>query len=79
MTLARKKLHSNGYQPFQRFGQEREAFFEWLDVTSTRNAERNIGLTDQEVLAAIERAREEARRRLKAVHLRGESLSEAGD
>ncbi len=48
------------YQQFQRFRQEREAFFEWLEAAATRNAERNVGLTDEEVLAIIEQARAEA-------------------
>ncbi len=39
--------------------QQWEAFFEWLEATATRNAERNVGLTDEEVLAIIEQAREE--------------------
>lgn len=48
------------YRQFQHFRREREAFFEWLEATATRNAERNVGLTDEEVLAIIEQAREEA-------------------
>ena len=48
------------YRQFQRFREEREAFFNWLDATAARNAERNVGLSDAEVLAIIERAREEA-------------------
>jgi len=47
------------YRQFQRFRQEREAFFEWLESTAARNAERNVGLSDEEVLAIIEQAREE--------------------
>ena len=47
------------YRQFQRFREEREAFFEWLEATAARNAERNVGLSDAEVLAIIERAREE--------------------
>ncbi|HIQ06776.1 MAG TPA: type II toxin-antitoxin system Phd/YefM family antitoxin [Anaerolineae bacterium] len=47
------------YRQFQRFRQEREAFFEWLEATAARNAQRNVGLTDEEVLAIIEQAREE--------------------
>ena len=48
------------YRQFQRFREEREAFFEWLEEAAARNAERNVGLSDAEVLAIIERAREEA-------------------
>jgi prevent-host-death family protein len=47
------------YQQFQRFRQEREAFFEWLEAAAARNAERNVGLSDEEVLAIIEQAREQ--------------------
>jgi PHD/YefM family antitoxin component YafN of YafNO toxin-antitoxin module len=47
------------YQHFVRFKQEREAFFERLEATATRNAERNLGLSDEEVLAIIEQARDE--------------------
>ena len=47
------------YRQFQRFRQERETFFEWLETTAARNAERNVGLSDEEVLAIIEQAREE--------------------
>ena len=47
------------YRQFQRFQQERAAFFEWLEGTAARNAERNVGLSDEEVLAIIEQARQE--------------------
>ena len=39
--------------------QEREAFFEWPETTAARNAERSVGLSDEEVLAIIEQTREE--------------------
>jgi PHD/YefM family antitoxin component YafN of YafNO toxin-antitoxin module len=48
------------YRQFQRFKQEREAFFEWLDDTASRNAAQNLDLEDDEVLAIIEQARTEA-------------------
>ena len=47
------------YRQFQQFKQEREAFFDWLDDVSARNAERNLDLDDDEVLAIIEQARTE--------------------
>ena len=47
------------YRLFRRFREEREAFFDWLEATAARNAERNVGLSDEEVRAIIERAREE--------------------
>ncbi len=52
-------INLDEYERFQRFRREREAFFEWLEATATRNAERNAGLSDEEVLAIIEQAREE--------------------
>jgi hypothetical protein len=45
------------YRQFQHFRREREAFFEWLEPTAARNAERTVGLSDAEVLAIIEQAR----------------------
>lgn len=47
------------YRQFQRFRQEREAFFDWLEETATRNAERNVGLSEKEILSIIDQAREE--------------------
>jgi prevent-host-death family protein len=47
------------YRQFQRFREEREAFFERLEASAARNAERNAGLSDAEVLAIIEQARQE--------------------
>lgn len=52
-------INLDDYRQFERFRQEREAFFEWLETTAKRNAERNAGLSDEEILAIIERAREE--------------------
>jgi prevent-host-death family protein len=52
-------VNLEAYRQFQRFQQEREAFFDWLEATAARNAERNVGLRDAEVLAIIEQAREE--------------------
>lgn len=52
-------INLDEYRLFQRFRREREAFFEWLEATAARNAEQNVGLSDEEVLAIIEQAREE--------------------
>jgi PHD/YefM family antitoxin component YafN of YafNO toxin-antitoxin module len=52
------------YRQFQRFKEEREAFFDWLDETASQNAGRNLGLSDDEVLAIIEQARSEAAAKL---------------
>jgi prevent-host-death family protein len=48
------------YRQFQRFKQEREAFFDWLDHVASQNAAQNLDLGDDEVLAIIEQARAEA-------------------
>lgn len=48
------------YERFQRYQQEREAFFEWADDTATVNAAVNAGLSDDQVLAIIEQARQES-------------------
>jgi PHD/YefM family antitoxin component YafN of YafNO toxin-antitoxin module len=48
------------YRQFQHYQQAREAFFEWLEATATQNAAQNLGLSDNEVLAIIEQARQEA-------------------
>ena len=50
------------YRQFQRFRQERTAFFRWLEGAAARNAERKVGRTDKAVLAIIEEAREEVAR-----------------
>ncbi|MEJ2207900.1 MAG: type II toxin-antitoxin system Phd/YefM family antitoxin [Anaerolineae bacterium] len=47
------------YRQFQRFKEEREAFFDWLDDVAVQNAEQNIDLSDDQVLAIIEQARSE--------------------
>ena len=48
------------YRQFQRFKQEREAFFDWLDDMASESAVQNLDLDDDEVLAIIEQARTEA-------------------
>jgi prevent-host-death family protein len=52
-------INLDEYRQIQHLRREREAFFEWLEATAARNAERNVGLSEKEVLAIIERAREE--------------------
>jgi len=52
-------VNLNEYREFQRFRQEREAFFERLEALAAQNAARNAGLDDAEVLAIIEQAREQ--------------------
>jgi prevent-host-death family protein len=52
-------INLDEYRQMQRFRREREAFFDWLETTAARNAERNVGLSDEEVLAIIEQTREE--------------------
>jgi len=53
-------INLDEYRQYQRFCQERETFFDWLEQTAERHAERNVGLSDKHVLAIIERARERA-------------------
>ena len=52
-------INLDEYRRIQRFRREREAFFEWLEATAACNAESNVGLSEEEVLAIIEQAREE--------------------
>jgi len=47
------------YAMLQRFRQERDAFFEWLGEAAACDAERNAGLSDEQVMAIIERARQD--------------------
>ena len=47
------------FRRFRRFLRERDRFFDWLEGSAVRNAERNTGLSDEEVLALIEQARPE--------------------
>jgi len=47
------------YRRFQGFQSERAAFFDWLDTTAERNAERNRSLSDEDVLAIIAQARDQ--------------------
>jgi len=47
------------YRQFQQYQQERQAFFDWLEETAVANAEQNANLSDEEILAIIEQARED--------------------
>lgn len=53
-------INLDEYRQFQRYREERQAFFDWLISAAGRNAERNRGLTEAEVHAIIEQARQEA-------------------
>ena len=44
---------------FQQAKSERESFFDWLEETASQNAAKNLDLSDEEVLAIIEQARNE--------------------
>jgi len=48
------------YEAFQRYRDERRAFFGRLTATAEENAARNRGLSEAEVLAVIAAARREA-------------------
>jgi PHD/YefM family antitoxin component YafN of YafNO toxin-antitoxin module len=47
------------YRQFRQYMAEREAFFQQLEETAGRNAARNRDLTDAEITAIIEGARDE--------------------
>jgi len=47
------------YQSFLRYQAERKEFFRELKAIAAENAERNADLTEQEVLALIDQARQE--------------------
>lgn len=53
------------YRQFQKFKSERKAFFDWLDKTSSQNAAMNLDLSNDDVLAIIEQARNEADAKVK--------------
>lgn len=53
-------INMEEYRQFREFKREREAFFTWLDETAARNAEQNLQLSQDEVLAIIQEARGQA-------------------
>jgi prevent-host-death family protein len=50
-------INLDEYEQFLRYQRERAAFFDWLDEAAARNAEHNVGLSEEEVLDIIEQAR----------------------
>jgi prevent-host-death family protein len=50
-------INLDEYEQFLRYQRERAAFFEWLDQAAAKNAERNAGLSKEEVQDIIEQAR----------------------
>jgi prevent-host-death family protein len=48
------------YRRFQQYQQERETFFNRLDAAVDANATRNVGLSEADILALIEQARQSA-------------------
>ena len=48
------------YRRFQQFQDQRKNFFQWMEETAGANAPRNQDLSEEEILAIIEQAREEA-------------------
>jgi PHD/YefM family antitoxin component YafN of YafNO toxin-antitoxin module len=50
------------YRQFQSYSRDREAYFNWLDRAASANAEHNRDLSEEEILAIIEQAREEVYR-----------------
>ncbi len=47
------------YRQYKNFNEKREAFFDWLEDTAEKNAARNADLSEDDVLAIIEQARED--------------------
>ncbi len=47
------------YRQFLGYRQDRETFFQWLDRVAAVNAEHNRDLSEEEILAIIEQARQE--------------------
>ncbi len=52
------------YRQLQDCRRDRKAYFDWLDEAAAVNAEHNSGLSDEELLAIIEQAREEVHQAL---------------
>lgn len=52
-------VNLDDYRQFLNYRRDREAFFDWLDQAATANAEHNRDLSEEEILAIIEEAREE--------------------
>lgn len=52
-------VNLDDYRQFLNYRRDREAFFDWLDQAATANAEHNRDLSEKEILAIIEEAREE--------------------
>ena len=51
-------VHLDEYRRFQQYRLEREAFFQDLEKTAEANAARNAGLSEDDLLALIEQARQ---------------------
>lgn len=47
------------YRHFQEHLARRDAFFDWLEATAAVNAQHNADLSEEDILAIIEKAREE--------------------
>lgn len=47
------------YRRFQQYREQREAFFRWMEETAAANAPANQDMNEEELLALIDRAREE--------------------
>ena len=52
-------INLDEYEQFLRYQRERASFFDWMDQAAAENAERNVGLSEEQVLAIIEEAREQ--------------------
>jgi prevent-host-death family protein len=47
------------FHRFRRFVEERREYFDWLEETADLNAAHNSALSEEEILALVERARKE--------------------
>jgi prevent-host-death family protein len=48
------------FHRFRQFVNERQQFFDWLDGAAGRNAQRNAGMSEEDILTLIDQAREQA-------------------
>ena len=55
-------MNTDAHQDTMVFQQERGAFFDWMEQTAADNAEHNRDLSEEEIRAIIEQAREEVHR-----------------
>ena len=52
-------INLSEYRRFQQYREQREEFFRWMEETAATNAPANRDMNEEELLALIDRAREE--------------------